>query len=38
MIALLEPALIVIVAFLVGTTVIATLLPMYSLMDLAGGM
>lgn len=38
MIALLEPALILIVAFLVGTTVIATLMPMYSLMDLAGGM
>ena len=38
MIALLEPALILVVAFLVGTTVIATLLPMYSLMDLAGGL
>ncbi len=37
MIALLEPALILMVAFLVGTTVIATLMPMYGLLDLAGG-
>lgn len=38
MIALLEPALILMVAFLVGTTVIATLMPMYGLMGLAGGL
>lgn len=37
MIALLEPALILTVAFLVGTTVVATLLPMYSLVNLAAG-
>lgn len=36
-IALLEPALILTVAFLVGATVVATLLPMYSLMNLAAG-
>ncbi len=34
LIALLEPALIILVALLVGTMVIATLLPMYSLMDM----
>jgi type II secretory pathway component PulF len=37
MIALLEPALILVVAFLVGTTVVATLLPMYSLMNVTAG-
>jgi type II secretory pathway component PulF len=38
LIVLLEPALILMVALLVGITVIATLMPMYGLMDLAGGL
>lgn len=37
MVALLEPALVIMVALVVGTTVVATLLPMYGWMNTAGG-